>query len=250
MSGINNPPASVVSAFAAPGFTLGTSNVEGAASTAVRSDATILTYDATVPVTQAFADVAAAGAAAVAAHRDHRHGMMAAPAAGALTREGGNTTEATTTSTSVVDLITVSGLTIAAAQAFDIQCRFRKTAGAASGAAFGLKLNTTAVAVPRASTPGDNRNVLGGCTATDRAESGIARFGIGPTVTNYSFGSGQGVWAVYTSTSSGQLIVNALAGQANRPTAEITDVIGSAQSESASQTIGMDELQVYGYQVS
>lgn len=78
MGGINNPPASVVSAFAAPGFTLGTANVEGAASTAVRSDATLLAFDATVPVTQAHSDAGAAGVATVPSRRDHRHGMPAA----------------------------------------------------------------------------------------------------------------------------------------------------------------------------
>ena len=36
-------------------------------------------FDATVPVTQAFSDAAATGAATVAARRDHVHGMPAAP---------------------------------------------------------------------------------------------------------------------------------------------------------------------------
>lgn len=37
-------------------------------------------HDATAPVTQAFGDVAAAGTALTAAHRDHKHGMPATPA--------------------------------------------------------------------------------------------------------------------------------------------------------------------------
>jgi hypothetical protein len=62
-----------------PGLTLGTANAAGAASTAVRTDATILAFDATVPVTQASGDTADAGTAAVAARRDHKHGMPTIP---------------------------------------------------------------------------------------------------------------------------------------------------------------------------
>lgn len=55
---------------AAPALTLGTSNAAGTANTFVRTDATILTFDATVPVALG---TAAAGSAAVAARRDHVH---------------------------------------------------------------------------------------------------------------------------------------------------------------------------------
>jgi hypothetical protein len=66
-------------AYAAPGLTLGTSNSAGSANTALRTDATIAIFDATVPVSQAFGDTAATGSAAFAAHRDHTHGMPANP---------------------------------------------------------------------------------------------------------------------------------------------------------------------------
>lgn len=71
--------AIVVPAFAAPNLTLGTANAAGAASTVMRSDATIAVFDATTPVTQAFGDTAATGSAGVAARRDHTHGMPANP---------------------------------------------------------------------------------------------------------------------------------------------------------------------------
>jgi hypothetical protein len=64
--------------FATPAIVLGTAAAAGAASTVIRSDSTIVAFDATVPVTQAYGDTAATGAAAVAARRDHRHGMPAA----------------------------------------------------------------------------------------------------------------------------------------------------------------------------
>ena len=64
---------------AAPALTLGTANADGTAQSVVRTDSTILAFDATVPVTQAFADAAATGSAAITARRDHKHGMMADP---------------------------------------------------------------------------------------------------------------------------------------------------------------------------
>jgi hypothetical protein len=64
-------------AFATPSIALATSASGGAASTVIRSDATIAAFDATAPVTQAFSDVAATGSAAFAARRDHKHGMPA-----------------------------------------------------------------------------------------------------------------------------------------------------------------------------
>jgi hypothetical protein len=67
-------------AYATPNLTLGTANAAGAASTVIRSDATILAFDATVPNVIQPDDAAAAGAATVAARRDHEHGIVAAVA--------------------------------------------------------------------------------------------------------------------------------------------------------------------------
>ncbi len=61
-----------------PALTLGTTNATGAAATPIATDATIAAFDATAPVTQAYGDAAATGAAGVAARRDHKHGMPAA----------------------------------------------------------------------------------------------------------------------------------------------------------------------------
>lgn len=68
-------------AYAVPALTLSTANAEGAADTVIRSDATILVFDATVPDVIQPDDAAAAGSAVVAARRDHTHGIVcAAPA--------------------------------------------------------------------------------------------------------------------------------------------------------------------------
>ena len=57
--------------FATPGLTLGTANAAGANDQPIRSDATILAFDVTVPAASAAA--AAVGTATVAARRDHVH---------------------------------------------------------------------------------------------------------------------------------------------------------------------------------
>ena len=61
--------------FATPALTLSTANSAGVASTVIRSDATVAAFDSTVPGTATFGASAATGSAAVAARRDHAHGM-------------------------------------------------------------------------------------------------------------------------------------------------------------------------------
>lgn len=64
--------------FATPAIVLGTTAAAGSASTGIRSDSTVVAFDTTAPSTQAYSDAAAVGVAAVAARRDHKHGMPAA----------------------------------------------------------------------------------------------------------------------------------------------------------------------------
>lgn len=70
-------------AFATPAVVLGTAAAAGAATTLLRSDATILAFDATSPTTSAVGDAAVVGVATVAARRDHKHAReaFAAPTA-------------------------------------------------------------------------------------------------------------------------------------------------------------------------
>ena len=69
-------------AYGTPALTLGVANAAGAANTVIRTDATILAFDVTVPNIIQPDDAAATGAATVAARRDHEHGIVcAAPAA-------------------------------------------------------------------------------------------------------------------------------------------------------------------------
>lgn len=65
--------------YGTPAVVLGTAASAGSTDEAIRRDSTIVAFDATVPVTQAFGDTAATGSAAFAARRDHVHGMPASP---------------------------------------------------------------------------------------------------------------------------------------------------------------------------
>jgi hypothetical protein len=72
-SGDTNTTDNAGVSFATPAIVLGTAAAAGAASTAIRSDSTIVAFDATTPTTQAVGDAGATGSAAVAARRDHKH---------------------------------------------------------------------------------------------------------------------------------------------------------------------------------
>jgi Major tropism determinant N-terminal domain len=71
--------SSGVTGFATPAIVLGTAAAAGAATTAIRSDSTIVAFDATTPA--GVAGSGATGSAAVAARRDHVHAGLGAPLA-------------------------------------------------------------------------------------------------------------------------------------------------------------------------
>ena len=78
-----------------PAVTLSTTAAAGSATTLIRTDATIIAFDATVPTTSAVGDAAATGSAALAARRDHRHAReaFASPSSvGAANASGSATT--------------------------------------------------------------------------------------------------------------------------------------------------------------
>lgn len=64
-------------AFAAPAIALGTAAAAGVATTPIRSDATIVAFDVTLPAALAMGQASATGAAAIAARRDHAHALPA-----------------------------------------------------------------------------------------------------------------------------------------------------------------------------
>jgi len=93
---ISVTPIPRVVPFGTPGFTLTTANAAGSSNSTVRSDASLLSFDETVPVTQAFSNSAATGSATVASRRDHVHGMMARPVVQTHVETGTRTAAAAT----------------------------------------------------------------------------------------------------------------------------------------------------------
>ena len=164
---------------------------------------------------------------------------------GAVTREGGNTTEATSTSTSAVDLLTASGLTIGAAVPLTATYNSRKTTGAAARVGWGLKVNTTVVSEASASSA---RTGLTG--NSDTAEQQPCWIHIGARIaTDYDrhLGIGQrGALGDETGSSVGI----ALSATAAYPVAEITDFIIRYIGADAAITGASDELHVFSWAVS
>ena len=214
---------------------LSTTNAAGVATTFLRTDDQLALFDATAPVTQASADVAAAGSATVTARRDHRHGMPTI-SSGALTRAGGNLVEATTTSTSVTALLMASSMSIAAATYVMFMAALRKTTGAAATANAGTRINATNAGALIAWSSGVNR-----------VESGLMRSRFLSGVSNYLaaghmlFGAADG---------SGNIATAASFQGPNIPVATITDAGVTASVSDAAVTMGADELHVYTYSVS
>ena len=151
-----------------------------------------------------------------------------------FTLEGSQNTEATTTSTSEVDLVTVSSLTIQLTEVFMVIAAWRRTTGASTTAKFGLKLNSTTVISAAGNPLGHSNNI-------NEAMSGTLLFYVPSRVTNY-FGAGMGL----SVGNSGMAPLKGVGFQAaNAPNAEITDVIITAISGSGSVTLGVDEVRVY-----
>lgn len=175
----------------------------------------------------------AVGAANEVLSSDGTDPSWAAAGAGAVTREGGNTTEATTTSTSAVDLLTAASLTLAALQPFYAVAALRRTSGAIAAASVGLKLNSTAV---RSAQTWDSAN--------DNNKPGWVIYQGGPRLTSYtltgnmSFGSGL------------DLSSNMLPWTVAAPTVEITALIVTAKVSDGDITMGADELHVYSFATS
>jgi len=155
-----------------------------------------------------------------------------------LVLEGGSpTAEATTTSTSAVDLITVSSLAIAPETVVLGEVNFRKTGGAAVQGGIGLKLNATVVAEATTSAAR-----IAATTALDQVQIGHARFTLGPRVTNYlKAATGHySVFNLFGGTLPSQGSFPAISS--NMPSVTITDVILRAISGNALVTVGASLL--------
>ena len=162
----------------------------------------------------------------------------------ALTRPGGNLTEATTTSTSAVDLVSVTSLNIEEINFISGRSLHRKTSGAEADAGGGLKLNSTVIA-EAVGTGAIGLRLTGVMATTNSAFSGVAEWNIPATVTNYAIAGATGISAF----GGGSYVT--YAGTSARPaSANITSVITRAITLSASNTWGHDEVHVYTWAAS
>ena len=164
--------------------------------------------------------------------------------AGSFELVGTNTAEQTTTSTTVVDLVTVT-LTraVLVSEALRIMVGYRKTSGAASVAQLGLKLNTTTVLSP------SSLGFLGQTTNANQAEDGIAIVDISPRSTNYLGGVIGSYRTVVSATGAAAQVMTAVAAglDALMPNASLTSITIRGLTASAAQTLGVKEVKVYAY---
>jgi len=161
------------------------------------------------------------------------NGVLAASVASAVSREGGSTSEATTSSTSEDDLLSVGSLTIAATQPFFVVGLVRKaardgTSGAAARAELHLALNST------------NANGTNVFSTTNQSEAQLVKWEYGARVTNY-LGHGYQFATDAAPNAVGKYAINSVA----LPTDEVTTVKLRGRSLHADVTYGVDEIHVY-----
>ena len=163
--------------------------------------------------------------------------------AGSFELVGENTTEVTSTSTSDVSLVTVTlTRSVLVSEGLRIVTSYRKSSGAAAAVTFGLRINSTNVALAPTSA-------AGGTTSINQAENGISVLDIGPRSTNYLAGI-----AGYYRTLVSATGITALAPKfsdagldALIPNASITSITIRGISGSASVTMGVKEVKIYAY---
>lgn len=162
-----------------------------------------------------------------------------------MLREGGSTTPGSTTSTAAVDVVTISGLSIAPAKPITIIVSFRKqtSGGALNSAGCGLKVDGTVVSE---ATSGNNANVgFGALGVTATAEVAFSQIWIGQRATNY-FRTSFGEIIISQPTGPGE-IRQALfvAETANWPSATTTAIAIRGKTGSLSCTLFVDQVHIY-----
>jgi hypothetical protein len=165
----------------------------------------------------------------------------------AVSLNGSQTSEATSTATSAADMLTSSTLDIAAAEEFQYIVGGRKTSGAVDNAALGIKINTTVTGEALAATPA---RTWGSSTA-NVAQSGGGQGWFGSRVSNYqgcSGGNANAFGASGGNRASGSL--SGLCESAVVPIATVTAVVIRGITDNASNTLGSDELHVYKFVTS
>ena len=162
----------------------------------------------------------------------------------AVSLNGSQTSEATSTATSAADMLTSSTLDIAAAEEFQYIVGGRKTSGAVDNAALGIKINTTVTGEALAATP----SRTWGCSTANVAQSGGGQGWFGSRVSNYQGTAGGNANAFGASggnRASGSL--SGLCESAVVPIATVTIVSIRAITDDSNNTVSADELHVYSF---
>jgi hypothetical protein len=183
-----------------------------------------------------------------------------AASAGAVTREGGNTTEATTASFTAVDLFSITSLTPAVTKDLMIPISVRASQpGAAAKTAVGLKVGFDGgdTIVMEADIARSSYGQVGSVWAADDnvARVGLSLLMLGSQVTNYlggiisGYASNQlgGGGSAQSSWSRGQNFEN------NMPLEALTSVILRGEGQDVTNpdpTLGIDQVHVYSLSTS
>jgi hypothetical protein len=165
-------------------------------------------------------------------------------AGGAVTRQGGNTSEVTTTSTSADNLLAIASLSIAATTPLVAHVLMRKTAGAANHPVWGYTVNATSIGAG-----------MGMGSTSNEIQEGMKLVYMPARVATYTFAgpivpgrasdqSGNNARTVIEAGSYGSGPM-----QAAFPTATVTDFKIDGKSQTG-LTFGVDELHLYSWATS
>lgn len=184
----------------------------------------------TNPLAIDIGDAAIPGVLGEVSDSGHQHAALATQF---LRQAGEQLTEGTTTSTSAVDLVSLTGLAIPVATPFFIFYSWRKTTGAANQVALGLTLNSTVVDEATIAT---GSLYLGG--VANAAESGAGCIYVAPRTALYLRAAGRFHGGV-TATDGFWTI-----GTADFPAVDITAVTIRGIVANVAITLGVDDLRV------
>lgn len=152
-----------------------------------------------------------------------------------------SSTPTTTTSTSAVDLVTLSGLSIANTSFIRIVYQFRKTATAAQAVAFGLKTNLGVHAQAQVSAG------LPQSSANTAAEMGIAVIEIPPRITNYTNTPLSGFYSCASNAGGTSASGAVTFGTQNWTTGTVTSIILQAINGTSNNNAEIAWVKVYTY---
>ena len=156
-----------------------------------------------------------------------------------LSRDGGNTTEATTTSTVAVDILTATVSIATGGIPLNAMVMLRKTTGAAGVAYLLWKVNATVL----------GSEVIWTAASINQTEAALAEL----RTRTYMDANYSGATAMATGVNEYIIVSGAATSQALYtaiPNASITSVIVRGRVQDALITMGADELHVYTYPTS